>query len=105
MVLPSALHITVSSPGGSTTSPTEAKLEAWDAEAELEAWDAKAEKASGWIFLMLEDSQKVYVTDHLDKPHLMWTALRDIHLQKKPGQRFNASFPSGRRRIRRSRTL
>ena len=46
--------ITVSSPGGSNTSTTS------PTEAELEAWDAKAEKASGWIFLMLEDSQTKY---------------------------------------------
>ena len=44
--------ITVQAPDGNNTSTSGPDPD------ELEAWDTKAEKASGWIYLMLEDSQK-----------------------------------------------
>ncbi|EAU80427.2 hypothetical protein CC1G_12741 [Coprinopsis cinerea okayama7 len=56
----------------------------------LEAWETKADKAAGWIWLMLEDSQKIHVSSHRDDPCKMWTLLRDAHMQQKPGTCFNA---------------
>jgi len=76
--------ITVTSEDGTKTSSSPADP------AQVEAWDSKAEKAAGYIYLMLEDSQKIHASDHLEDPKAMWAALEAVYLQKKPGQRFNA---------------
>src|ERR1700733_6598435 len=54
-----------------------------------EDWDAKADQAIGWIFLMVEPSQTVHLQRIAD-PVAMWEALKSVHLQQKPGARFNA---------------
>lgn len=54
-----------------------------------EAWNAKADKAAGWLYLMVEPDQRVHFTDR-DDPVKMWTDLRAVHLQRRPGTRFNA---------------
>src|SRR3984885_6199913 len=54
-----------------------------------EDWDAKADQAIGWIFLMVEPSQTVHLQGIAD-PVAMWEALKSVHLQQKPGARFNA---------------
>lgn len=56
----------------------------------LEAWEDKAEKAAGWIYLSVEPSQTVHLKDIEEDPVAMWAKLRDVHLQQKPGARFNA---------------
>ena len=55
-----------------------------------EEWDAKAEKAAGWIYLMVETSQTVHFNGKEEDPVAMWEALKSVHLQQKPGARFNA---------------
>ena len=55
-----------------------------------EAWDDKAEKAAGWIYLMVETSQTVHLKGLEDDPVAMWDKLKSIHLQQRPGARFNA---------------
>src|SRR2546429_4138059 len=64
---------TVSSP------PTQAQSEA------VEAWETKAEKAASYIYLMVEQDQRVHFGTTRDDPVVMWKALKDIHLQKCPG--------------------
>jgi len=57
---------------------------------ELLDWKRKSAKASGEIWLAIEDSQKVHVKEVKGDPRAMWTRLEAIHIQKKPGARFNA---------------
>ena len=61
-----------------------------DERKELVEWKRKANKASGEIWLSVEDDQKVYIKEVKGDPAAMWKKLEDIHLQKKPGARFNA---------------
>ena len=39
---------------------------------------------------MVEYSQRVHFREIKDNPLKMWTALRDVHMQKRPGTCFNA---------------
>src|SRR5271156_4607481 len=57
---------------------------------ELAAWKRKAAKASGEIWLAIDDSQKVHVKDLKGNPQEMWKKLEGIHVQRKPGTHFNA---------------
>ena len=62
-------------------------------EAETEAqekWDDRALRAAGEIYLSLSDDQKTHVEACNDDPVAMWKKLESVHLQKKPGMRFNA---------------
>ena len=65
-------------------SPTEAQLTARD------AWESKADKAAGWLYLMVEPEQRIHFNGIQDDPVKMWTSLQSVHLQKRPGMRFNA---------------
>ena len=53
-------------------------------------WLEKAEKASGWIFLMVEPEQRIHFTGIEDNPVKMWTKLEEVHMAKQAGARFNA---------------
>jgi hypothetical protein len=56
----------------------------------LDAWEARVDKAAGWLFLMVEQEQRVHFSGIQDDPVKMWQALEAVHRQKKPGMRFNA---------------
>ena len=56
----------------------------------VEAWELKADRAAGQLFLMVDYSQRVHFNGIKDDPVKMWKALQDIHMQKRPGTRFNA---------------
>ena len=53
-------------------------------------YDRCRKQLAGELFLSLEDDQKTHVQDCFDDPVKMWTKLESVHLQKKPGMRFNA---------------
>ncbi|KAH7903728.1 hypothetical protein BJ138DRAFT_984732, partial [Hygrophoropsis aurantiaca] len=57
---------------------------------ELRLWREKRDTAAGEIFLMLEPTQKVHINDIAENPILMWAKLAEVHVQKRPGTRFNA---------------
>jgi hypothetical protein len=57
---------------------------------ELLEWKQKAAKAGGGIWLALDDSQKVHVSDVKSDPAGMWKKLEAVHVQKKPSSRFIA---------------
>jgi hypothetical protein len=57
---------------------------------ELLEWKRKAAKASGEIWLALDDNQKVHVSDVKSDPAGMWKKLEAVHVQKKPSSRFIA---------------
>ncbi|THH22544.1 hypothetical protein EUX98_g8150 [Antrodiella citrinella] len=54
------------------------------------AWDDKAMKAAGELFLNISPEQRIYLAGIEDDPVLIWTTLESLHLQKRPGARFNA---------------
>jgi hypothetical protein len=56
----------------------------------LDAWEAKLDKAAGWLFLMVEQEQRVHFQGIQDSPVKMWEALEAVHHQKKAGMCFNA---------------
>src|SRR3984893_7552965 len=70
----------------SLVDPTKPSLEE---KKELSDWRRKSARASGEIWLGLEDSQKVHVKDLKGDPVAMWRKLESVHLQKHPGARFN----------------
>src|SRR5271156_468840 len=57
---------------------------------EIADWKRKSAKASGEIWLAVEDDQKVYIKEVKGDPSAMWQKLEAVHVQKKPGARFNA---------------
>lgn len=69
-----------------TSAPTAAELKA------VQTWRKERSQAAGTLFLCITESQKAHVKANniKDDPRLIWTTLRDIHCQKKPGTRFNA---------------
>ena len=67
-----------------SSPPKESEQQAYD------AWEAKADKAAGWLFLMVESDQRIHFNGIQDDPVKMWDALQSVHLQKRPGTRFNA---------------
>ena len=60
-----------------------------DTEAMLK-WQKRTQKAAGELFLSVEQDQKSHFHGILSNPTRIWTALRDVHISKKPGARFNA---------------
>jgi hypothetical protein len=53
-------------------------------------WLEKQEKASGWIYLMVEPEQRIHLTSIQDDPVKMWTKLEEVHMAKRAGAHFNA---------------
>ena len=58
--------------------------------AAITTWEDKAEKAARELYLLVSDEQKVHFAGISDDPCAMWKKLESIHLQKRPGARFNA---------------
>ena len=56
----------------------------------VQVFDDKKEKAAGELYLLVSDEQKVHFTGISDNPSEMWKKLESIHLQNRPGARFNA---------------
>ena len=71
-------------------TPQDANLVTPTEKKELLEWKRKAAKASGEIWLALEDSQKVHVSELKSSPAEMWKKLEGVHLQQKPSSRFVA---------------
>ena len=59
-------------------------------EDKLEAWQLKADKAAGIMWLMVDNTQRVHFRGIKDDPLKMWGALKEVHMQKRPGTLFNA---------------
>ena len=60
-----------------------------DLEARLK-WQKRAQRAAGELFLSVEQDQKSHFHGILSNPTRIWTTLRNVHMSKKPGARFNA---------------
>ncbi|KAF6751603.1 hypothetical protein DFP72DRAFT_1071287 [Ephemerocybe angulata] len=92
---PQVTGATAPAQSAQSTIPSAAQQELCDAFeakcAELqEAWDAKSDKAAGWIWLTLEQDQKMLVDGCRDDPKAMWTTLEGTYRQNRAGSRFNA---------------
>jgi hypothetical protein len=76
----------------SYTGPTPADASKLTSEERKAMLDFKREKgvASGQIWLAVEDEQQVHLKDDKGDPAAMWEALKKIHVQQRPGTRFNA---------------
>ena len=57
---------------------------------DLGDWKRKTARAGGELWLAIEDSQKVHVKELKGDPVVVWEKLRAVHLQQRPGARFNA---------------
>src|SRR6201746_1997485 len=68
---------------GSETRPTS------DTDAQVK-WDVKADKAAGELYLACSVEQRMHIDTVQDDPVKIWTTLASIHLQQRPGARFNA---------------
>jgi len=55
-----------------------------------EEWDDKADKACGVLTLRVKQSQRIIFQDVSDDQIKIWTTLEAVHIQKRPGTRFNA---------------
>ena len=75
---------------GASTAPRVSQTPKDGEEEKLEAWQLKADKAAGIMWLMVENTQRVHFRGIKDDPLKMWAALREVHMQKRPGTRFNA---------------
>lgn len=53
-------------------------------------WDHFVDKAAGWIYIMVEDVQRIYLEDIEDDPVSMWKKLAEVHLYQAPRNRWNA---------------
>ncbi|KAH7917341.1 hypothetical protein BV22DRAFT_1026535, partial [Leucogyrophana mollusca] len=53
-------------------------------------WDAKADKAAGELYLGLSPEQRIHIDAVQDDPIAVWSTLASIHVQERPGTRFNA---------------
>ncbi|TDL15284.1 hypothetical protein BD410DRAFT_854976 [Rickenella mellea] len=54
------------------------------------AWRRDRDIAAGQIYLALEPSQRVHIRGMEEDPIKMWEKLAEVHVQKRPGVRFNA---------------
>ena len=52
--------------------------------------NCKAGKASGEIWLAIEDDQRMHVKDVKGDPTAMWVKLESVHVYKRPGTCLNA---------------
>ena len=75
---------------GASTTPRVSQVPKEGEEEKLEAWQLKADKAAGIIWLMVDNTQRVHFRGIKNDPLKMWDALKDVHMQKRPGTRFNA---------------
>jgi len=75
---------------GASKAPTISTPPREGEEDKLEAWQVKADKAAGIMFLMVEPMQRVHFRGIKDDAVKMWGALEAVHMQKRPGTRFNA---------------
>ena len=47
---------------------------------EYREWQKEANVASGLIYLMVEDDQRIHLNNHKDQPDKMWNLLKQIHM-------------------------
>ncbi|KAG1756178.1 uncharacterized protein EDB91DRAFT_1241276 [Suillus paluster] len=62
-----------------------------DTQADAQAkWDVKADKAAGELYLACSVQQRMHIDAVQDDPVSIWSTLASIHVQQRPGARFNA---------------
>src|ERR1700761_2236995 len=53
-------------------------------------WQSNAFAAAGLIMLNLQDSQLTHISEMEEDPQLIWSTLKNVHIQKRPNSRFLA---------------
>ena len=62
-----------------------------DSQSDLQAkWDVRADKAAGQLYLSLSTEQRMHIDAVQDHHAQIWSTLESLHLQQRPGARFNA---------------
>ena len=56
---------------------------------ELRDYDARVDSAAGEIWNCVEREQQTHLEAIRDDPEAMWRKLESVHMQKRPGTRFN----------------
>ncbi|PPQ94770.1 hypothetical protein CVT25_007879, partial [Psilocybe cyanescens] len=74
---------------GTKTQPLLSDILTAGEQAALELYHENRDKACGMIYLHLDNDQKIHVEAVKDDPIQMWEALKAVHQQKRPGNRFN----------------
>ena len=69
---------------GKETKPTV------DKDGSMDKWEIKAERAAAEIYLAVENDQRAHFRGKEEDPIEMWKKLEAVHMQQKPGARFNA---------------
>jgi len=75
---------------GAETTPVPPTPATPESIAAKDAFQLKVDKAAGIIYLMVEQGQRVHLNGIDDDPIKMWDALKKVHMQQRPGVRFNA---------------
>lgn len=57
---------------------------------EQRVWDQNADMAAGFLWDMVEPSQRSHFRNYEDSPVRIWSALQQAHTTLPPGARFNA---------------
>ncbi|KAJ7078538.1 hypothetical protein C8R43DRAFT_816680, partial [Mycena crocata] len=70
---------------GTDEQPLPENPDKWTSEErkELREWETRKAKASGEIWLAVEETQKVHIKLLQGNPTAMWIALKNVHVQKK----------------------
>ncbi|PPQ95073.1 hypothetical protein CVT25_002460, partial [Psilocybe cyanescens] len=75
---------------GAKTQPVLSDIPTAGEQAVLKLYHENRDKACGMIYLHLDNDQKIHVEAVKDDPIQIWDALKAVHQQKCPGNRFNA---------------
>ncbi|PPQ95965.1 hypothetical protein CVT25_000410 [Psilocybe cyanescens] len=75
---------------GAKTQPVLSDILTAGEQAVLKLYHENHDKACGMIYLHLDNDQQIHVEAVKDDPIQMWEALKAVHQQKRPGNRFNA---------------
>ncbi|EIM85844.1 uncharacterized protein STEHIDRAFT_59118, partial [Stereum hirsutum FP-91666 SS1] len=71
------------------TPPNASAMTASEAK-EMREWNQRKAKASGEIWLLVEENQKAHIRKEKGDPKAMWEKLESVFVQKKTGTRFDA---------------
>ncbi|KZP09660.1 hypothetical protein FIBSPDRAFT_759637 [Athelia psychrophila] len=82
---------------GGQTKPSQASPASTENTKAIEYWDDRSERACGILMMSLSPGQKTHITNRWvtdlqqsDDPVAIWTALKGVHENQIPGNRFNA---------------
>ncbi|KAF8955724.1 hypothetical protein BDZ97DRAFT_1963278 [Flammula alnicola] len=75
---------------GTSTKPTLPATPTAEETKAFDDWTLKSDKASGMMYMLVEDDQKIHFNGIEDDPVKIWTAKDAYTVSKRPGAHFNA---------------